>query len=220
MTLDLRTRYLGLDLGRPSWRRRRRSTASRPRPRWWNGREPRRSSCPRCSRRRSSTTTPNSTRRSTPAWSGSPRRSSYFPNYGSFLSRADRYLDRLERIKARVAVPVIASLNASTPGGWVALCATHAGRGCRCAGAQPLPPRRRPAPVRSRHGGGGPGADRGGPRLGRASRSRSSSARTTRRSRTSRPRPSAAARTGWCCSTASTSPTWTSTRSTSCRVSS
>jgi dihydroorotate dehydrogenase (fumarate) len=43
----------------------------------------------------------------------------YFPNYGSFVNRADRYLDRLERIKALVAVPVIASLNASTPGGWV-----------------------------------------------------------------------------------------------------
>jgi dihydroorotate dehydrogenase (fumarate) len=43
----------------------------------------------------------------------------YFPNYGTFLSRADRYLDRLGHIKARVSVPVIASLNASTPGGWV-----------------------------------------------------------------------------------------------------
>ena len=32
---------------------------------------------------------------------------------------ATSYLDRLRRIKAQVAVPVIASLNASTPGGWV-----------------------------------------------------------------------------------------------------
>lgn len=43
----------------------------------------------------------------------------YFPDFATFLSRADRYLDRLECIKARADVPVIASLNASTPGGWV-----------------------------------------------------------------------------------------------------
>ena len=32
---------------------------------------------------------------------------------------ADRYLASLERVKAAVGVPVIASLNASTAGGWV-----------------------------------------------------------------------------------------------------
>ena len=58
------------------------------------------------------------------------------------------------------------------------------------------------------------------PRRGRRSRSRSSSARTTRRSPTSPPRSSTPAPTGSCCSTASTSRTSTSTRSRSCRGSS
>ena len=43
----------------------------------------------------------------------------YFPAVGSFMGAADRYVAGLERIKARVGVPVIASLNASTAGGWV-----------------------------------------------------------------------------------------------------
>jgi dihydroorotate dehydrogenase (fumarate) len=43
----------------------------------------------------------------------------YFPAVTSFAGVGDQYLARLERIKARVDVPVIASLNASTPGGWV-----------------------------------------------------------------------------------------------------
>jgi dihydroorotate dehydrogenase (fumarate) len=43
----------------------------------------------------------------------------YFPAVDSFMSAADRYIAALERVKGRVAVPVIASLNASTAGGWV-----------------------------------------------------------------------------------------------------
>jgi len=43
----------------------------------------------------------------------------YFPNIRQFQGTADRYLHRLERIKVQANVPVIASLNASTPGGWV-----------------------------------------------------------------------------------------------------
>lgn len=43
----------------------------------------------------------------------------YFPAVESFMSAADRYIVSLERVKARVDVPVIASLNASTTGGWV-----------------------------------------------------------------------------------------------------
>ncbi len=43
----------------------------------------------------------------------------YFPAISSYTGTGDQYLDRLRQIKARVAVPVIASLNASTPGGWV-----------------------------------------------------------------------------------------------------
>lgn len=43
----------------------------------------------------------------------------YFPAVGHVAGTADRYLASLERVKAAVAVPVIASLNATTPGGWV-----------------------------------------------------------------------------------------------------
>ena len=43
----------------------------------------------------------------------------YFPNIRQFQGTAERYLRRLERIKAQSGVPVFASLNASTPGGWV-----------------------------------------------------------------------------------------------------
>ena len=42
----------------------------------------------------------------------------YFPAIPDFPSAVDRYLANLEKTKADVAVPVIASLNASTPGGW------------------------------------------------------------------------------------------------------
>jgi dihydroorotate dehydrogenase (fumarate) len=43
----------------------------------------------------------------------------YFPAVDTFVGAADRYLARLERVKSLVGVPVIASLNASTTGGWV-----------------------------------------------------------------------------------------------------
>jgi dihydroorotate dehydrogenase (fumarate) len=43
----------------------------------------------------------------------------YFPSIESLAGAGDRYLTRLERIKAQSAVPVIASLNATTSGGWV-----------------------------------------------------------------------------------------------------
>ena len=43
----------------------------------------------------------------------------YFPAVDTFVGAADRYLGRLERVKAEVGVPVVASLNASTSGGWV-----------------------------------------------------------------------------------------------------
>jgi dihydroorotate dehydrogenase (fumarate) len=44
---------------------------------------------------------------------------SYFPTIGPFAGAGDRYLAGLEAIKARAGVPVIASLNATTGGGWV-----------------------------------------------------------------------------------------------------
>jgi dihydroorotate dehydrogenase (fumarate) len=43
----------------------------------------------------------------------------YFPSIDSFAGAGDRYLADLERIKSQSSVPVIASLNATTTGGWV-----------------------------------------------------------------------------------------------------
>ena len=43
----------------------------------------------------------------------------YFPAVDAFVGPADRYLARLEQIKAQSRVPVIASLNATTAGGWI-----------------------------------------------------------------------------------------------------
>ena len=43
----------------------------------------------------------------------------YFPAVQSFAGTADRYLAALERVKASATVPIIASLNASSVGGWV-----------------------------------------------------------------------------------------------------
>ena len=42
----------------------------------------------------------------------------YFPGVDGFSHAGDRYLATLEQIKSRSSVPVIASLNATTPGGW------------------------------------------------------------------------------------------------------
>ena len=43
----------------------------------------------------------------------------YFPNVDAFAGAAERYLAGLERIKAGASVPIIASLNATSAGGWV-----------------------------------------------------------------------------------------------------
>ncbi len=43
----------------------------------------------------------------------------YFPDVTNFSSAADRYLQLLEETRKAVEVPVVASLNASTIGGWV-----------------------------------------------------------------------------------------------------
>jgi dihydroorotate dehydrogenase (fumarate) len=49
---------------------------------------------------------------------GNPETTSYFPDLGTFESVADRYLRHLEQSKSALEVPVIASLNGSSPGGW------------------------------------------------------------------------------------------------------
>ncbi len=44
---------------------------------------------------------------------------SYFPSPQSFVFGPEEYLEHLGRVKAAVKVPVIASLNGTTPGGWL-----------------------------------------------------------------------------------------------------
>jgi len=44
---------------------------------------------------------------------------SYFPSPADFRLGPDEYLEQLRRIKAAVGVPVFASLNGATPGGWL-----------------------------------------------------------------------------------------------------
>ncbi len=46
---------------------------------------------------------------------------SYFPRAEEFALTPDRYLEHIASIRAAVDVPVIASLNGVTPGGWVSL---------------------------------------------------------------------------------------------------
>ena len=95
----------------------------------------------------------------------------YFPAVQSFAGAADRYLAALERVKTAGTVPIIASLNATSPGGWV----RHARR-IQDAGADALElnlyhvaadPRRTAADLEARD----LELDRSGP--GRRSRSRS-----------------------------------------------
>ena len=57
----------------------------------------------------------------------------YFPSIPSIAGAGDRYLARLESIKSQSAVPIIASLNATTSGGWV-----HYARLMQEAGADAL----------------------------------------------------------------------------------
>lgn len=44
---------------------------------------------------------------------------SYFPDPGDFRLGPQAYLEHLEKVKAAVSIPVIASLNGITPGGWL-----------------------------------------------------------------------------------------------------
>lgn len=43
----------------------------------------------------------------------------FFPTIDAFVGIGEQYLERLRTIRSRVDVPVIASLNAVTPGGWI-----------------------------------------------------------------------------------------------------
>jgi dihydroorotate dehydrogenase (fumarate) len=53
----------------------------------------------------------------------------YFPAIGALVGAGDRYRATLESLKAAVSVPVIASLNATTPGGWMTWAARLADAG-------------------------------------------------------------------------------------------
>ncbi len=44
---------------------------------------------------------------------------SYFPAYDDYLQGQDAYLNRLHRAKSRASIPIIASLNGASAGGWV-----------------------------------------------------------------------------------------------------
>jgi dihydroorotate dehydrogenase (fumarate) len=44
---------------------------------------------------------------------------SYFPRHDEFALDPDGYLEQIRRIKQAVEIPVIASLNGTTPGGWL-----------------------------------------------------------------------------------------------------
>ncbi|HWQ11322.1 MAG TPA: dihydroorotate dehydrogenase-like protein [Roseiflexaceae bacterium] len=44
---------------------------------------------------------------------------SYFPDLGSYSIGPEEYLQHIQRLKAAVRIPVIASLNGVSPGGWV-----------------------------------------------------------------------------------------------------
>jgi len=57
----------------------------------------------------------------------------YFPDLGPLLDAGDRYLAELEAVKAATTVPIIASLNAVSPGAW-----THHARLLEDAGADAL----------------------------------------------------------------------------------
>jgi dihydroorotate dehydrogenase (fumarate) len=43
---------------------------------------------------------------------------SFFPNYEEYLLTPDHYLRQIEKLKAALTIPVIASLNGVKPGGW------------------------------------------------------------------------------------------------------
>ena len=48
-----------------------------------------------------------------------PEASGYFPDLGEYESVADRYVRHIEEAKKALSIPVVASLNGVSPGGWV-----------------------------------------------------------------------------------------------------
>ncbi|MDA8257679.1 MAG: dihydroorotate dehydrogenase-like protein [Betaproteobacteria bacterium] len=58
---------------------------------------------------------------------------SFLPGHGEFRGGLERYLEHLQRLKSRLEIPVVASLNGVSPSGWVEL-----GRALQQAGADAL----------------------------------------------------------------------------------
>ncbi len=50
---------------------------------------------------------------------GHAEATSFLPVHGDMPSKEDRYLEQLQRLKQSLEIPVIASLNGVTPGGWI-----------------------------------------------------------------------------------------------------
>ena len=59
--------------------------------------------------------------------------SGHLPAGHDYLSRLDTYLEQIQLLKSRLSIPVVASLNGSSPGGWVEL-----GKEMQAAGADAL----------------------------------------------------------------------------------
>ncbi|MBF7729403.1 dihydroorotate dehydrogenase-like protein [Pseudomonas sp. N040] len=57
----------------------------------------------------------------------------HLPLRDSYQSKLDRYLEQISRYKQRLSIPLVASLNGTTPGGWLEL-----GREIQAAGADAL----------------------------------------------------------------------------------
>jgi dihydroorotate dehydrogenase (fumarate) len=58
---------------------------------------------------------------------------SYLPDHGTFRGGLERYLEHLQRLKSRLEIPIIASLNGVTRSGWLDL-----GKAIQEAGADAL----------------------------------------------------------------------------------
>ena len=110
---------------------------------------PRRRSCPRCSRSRSSTTRWRSTGSTSTARRASPRPSPTSPSWTITTPGRTPTCGTSRRPSGRSSIPVIASLNGTSKGGWVRYARLDPGGRRRCARAEYLL-RRAPIPTSDR----------------------------------------------------------------------
>ena len=188
----------------------------RQHPRRWRTPAPPPWCCTRCSRSRSTWRARTWTASWTTATESFAEALTYFPDMADYNLGPEGYLEHIRKAKEAVGIPVIASLNGTSAGGWVALRQADRGGRRRRPRAEHLLPADRPG--RDRRGRSRSGTatwcDRS--RRASASRWRSSSGPS------SAPWPTwpggwtRRARTPWCCSTASTSRTSTWKRWRSC----